>query len=135
MFQAVIIRNQFSAKQTIGRFLLSDGNSIIFEAHSLELPFLRNICFRSSIPPGTYDVVLMQSPKFGMTFHVLNVPGRSHILIHAGNHYTQIRGCVLLGSALAHLNSDGLIDVINSRNTISKLKQLTNHFTLQIISL
>lgn len=49
------------------------------------------------IPPGTYTCVRVQSPKFGDTFEVKGVPGRSLILFHAGNIADDSRGCILVG--------------------------------------
>jgi len=42
----------------------------------------RNI---SCIPAGNYQCKRVQSPKFGNTFEVKDVPHRSHILFHKGN--------------------------------------------------
>lgn len=57
----------------------------------------RNI---SCIPPGEYEVEFMPrswSGKYRNCFHVKDVPGRSQILIHAGNVPDHTRGCILIG--------------------------------------
>lgn len=64
---------------------------------TLELPWRENQAMVSCIPPGEYSVVKHLSPKFGRTLHVLNVPGRSEILIHPGNTTAHTRGCILPG--------------------------------------
>lgn len=51
----------------------------------------------SCIPKGKYALNWHISPKFGMCYIVSGVPGRSHILFHAGNTAADTHGCVLLG--------------------------------------
>ena len=51
----------------------------------------------SCIPTGIYSCGRIISPKFGNTFKVRNVPGRSHILFHKGNIEDDSHGCVILG--------------------------------------
>ena len=59
--------------------------------------------------------------------------GRSLILIHIGNYYTQTNGCVLVGKAIADINDDGNMDVTNSKDTLQKLlKVAPNGFELEI---
>lgn len=70
--------------------------------HSVELPWRDNARQRSCIPPGSYQCAIVQSPKFGRVYGVANVPGRSHVLIHAANlagdvdlgWVTQLHGCI-----------------------------------------
>lgn len=51
----------------------------------------------SCIPTGNYTISRHRSPKFGETFIVNDVPGRSHILFHAGNTDEDTLGCILVG--------------------------------------
>ena len=60
----------------------------------------------SCIPVGTYrclrcrkspDYGFKDSPKFGDTFQVYKVPGRTTILLHKGNLNDDTRGCILVG--------------------------------------
>jgi hypothetical protein len=51
----------------------------------------------SSIPAQQYICRRHSSPKFGQTFMVTNVPGRSAILFHPGNLVTDTQGCIVLG--------------------------------------
>ena len=64
-----------------------------------ELPWKDNEPNVSSIPAGIYEVVRVQSPRFGNTFEVKNVEGRTHILFHRGNSIKDSRGCILLGES------------------------------------
>lgn len=60
----------------------------------------------SCIPSGEYVCNRVQSPKFGNTFEVLNVRGRSHILFHKGNIQADSHGCILVGEEYGQLGSE-----------------------------
>lgn len=47
-----------------------------------ELPWLDNLPQKSCIPCGKYICKRVNSPKFGDTFEITGVPGRSNILFH-----------------------------------------------------
>ena len=72
---------------------------------SLELNWRDNKRQVSCIPAGEYNCVWKASPNFGMCYHVTDVPGRSHILIHAANfaglvslgQRADLQGCIALG--------------------------------------
>jgi len=52
---------------------------------------------RTAIPSGRYQVILWQSPKFGEVLKLLDVPGYTDILAHAGNRAVDTKGCLLTG--------------------------------------
>ncbi|GAG80142.1 unnamed protein product, partial [marine sediment metagenome] len=64
---------------------------------TLEREWKDNRKGESCIPIGTYSCKRVISPKFGNTFEVCNVPGRSHILFHKGNLEDDSHGCILTG--------------------------------------
>ena len=66
-------------------------------ALTLERPWADNAVGKSCIPAGTYTCKRVLSPKFGNTFEVTNVEGRSHILFHRGNVDDDTHGCILVG--------------------------------------
>lgn len=66
-------------------------------AVTLEDPWNQNRRNISCIPPGNYVCQRVNSPKFGDTFEVTKVPGRSHILFHKGNTEEDTHGCILVG--------------------------------------
>ena len=78
---------------------------------TMELPWLGNRANRSCIPAGSYLCRRVVSPRFGDTFMVCHVPGRSHILFHWGNvagnidlgYRTHSAGCILLGAYTGEL--------------------------------
>lgn len=87
---------------TYGKITLPDGSSL----ETLELGWRNNKPRSSCIPAGTYPVRIKQSRKFGRVYRLDNVPGRSEILIHAGNtagntdrgETSDVLGCILLGT-------------------------------------
>lgn len=110
--------------QTLGELIVSEGNNEIFRCYTLELPWKNNSTNVSCIPAGKYRVIKRFSDQYQNHFHILNVPGRSMILIHTGNFYTQTKGCILAGTGLSDINADGLKDVTNSKIAMSKLNQI-----------
>ena len=64
---------------------------------TLELPWRDNQRDVSCIPEGWYQFRQVDSPRFGDTFEVRDVPGRTNILFHAGNTVEDSSGCILLG--------------------------------------
>lgn len=82
-----------------------------FSCFIKELPWRDNIQQKSCIPEGTYVVAWGSSPKFGLCYHVADVPGRGNILIHAGNYVgnvdknfkTHSHGCLLPAKKLGVL--------------------------------
>lgn len=114
--------------QTLGKIAV--GMQIF---HTLELPWRDNRRRISCIPKGEYRVTKHSSPKFGKSFWVREVPGRSEILIHAGNYYTDILGCILVGTGKMDINGDGNPDVTSSRLAMNKLYDiLPDEFNLVI---
>lgn len=73
---------------------------------TLEPPDRGNERNRSCIPPGRYRCRRVDSPTFGTTYEVEDVPGRSHILFHMGNVVADTRGCVLLGRHYGKLGEE-----------------------------
>ncbi|WP_319541543.1 DUF5675 family protein [uncultured Pseudodesulfovibrio sp.] len=79
---------------------------------TLEPPDMGNQVDESCIPAGEYLCSRVESPAFGRTYEIVDVPGRSHILFHQGNVVADTRGCVLLGRNFGFL--DGSRGVMQS---------------------
>lgn len=105
---------------------LSDGT---FKCYTLEDLWLDNAVGKSCIPEGEYRVSLVKSPKFGRVYGVADVPGRTHILIHAGNTHRDTIGCILLGFDLYGDN------IGRSRAALDKFQKYLNgeSFILRIV--
>lgn len=140
MQKAVITRLQSDDKQTLGTFTLFDDTDEVFNAKTLELPWLDNQKNISCIPTGRYLCQRRSSQKYSDHFIIRDlsgdhVTGRKWILIHAGNYHSQIEGCVLVGRDHIDINGDGLKDVTSSRATLRLLNQAAqgSHFLLEVI--
>jgi len=108
--------------QTIGQlFLLDEKNNMLARWDTLELPWKDNQRRVSCIPVGAYKCKKHRSPRFGLSLWLQDVPNRSEILIHQGNFYADILGCILIGKDLKDLNNDGHQDVIRSKVAMREL--------------
>ena len=93
---------------TLGKLELPNG----WSCYTLELPWKANQRMVSCIPEGAYALGLVSSPlvtrlsggKHLKAWELLDVPNRSHILLHAGNYLRDTRGCILVGAE--HTKSD-----------------------------
>ena len=78
---------------------------------TLEDPWKNNEPNVSCIPDGMYNCERAKSPKFGDTFEVTRVTGRTHILFHRGNTQDDTHGCILVGEQYSRLNDKWAIVV------------------------
>lgn len=134
---AVLTREPDDEQGTYGKLRLPDGT----EYFTLELPWRGNATGASCIPPGTYKVGIRNSPKFGRIYEVMNVPGRTAILIHSGNvagdkskgFNSHVEGCILLG--LNKGNVGGQKAVQQSRAAVAQFmeKMGGNPFTMSVV--
>jgi hypothetical protein len=86
---------------------------------TVENPWLDNQRNISCIPKGIYTIRPHTSPTFGKCLAVDDVPGRSHILIHAGNTAADTRGCILVGTRFGNVGD--MRAVMQSRMALTKL--------------
>ena len=110
-------RYAYSRSATMGRLTASDPNfeRSIFE--TIEPPWKGNRIDISCIPEGLYRCSPVHSPKFGHTYQIENVVGRTHILFHAGNHAKDTSGCVCVG----YSESDMRYEIRNSSKALGQL--------------
>jgi len=124
-----------SAHGTIG--ILSHGNQHL--GYTLEPPWQDNKVNISCIPTGRYHCTRVDSPKFGKTYGVHNVPGRSHILFHAGNIAgdtarglnAHSHGCILLGRRFGRIK--GQKAVLESRLALNEFDAHMNKQDFELI--
>lgn len=102
---------------------------------SLELSWKENQRSISCIPKGTYKVITTFSNRFKKSMWLLlDVPGRDGIRIHAANFSRQLEGCIALGMETVDIDSDGTLDVANSRKAIALARYyLGEEFELEIL--
>jgi hypothetical protein len=125
------LRRVQSPQQTVGILSVinagQEGTRLsVWECWALELPWKGNRNRKSCIPPepgenAVFTFERHESPRFGDTLWIKGVPGRSEILIHAGNYVSDTAGCILVGDTPKDLDGDGLIDVPRSQDTLDEL--------------
>ncbi|MBG7617459.1 MAG: hypothetical protein IZT57_03725 [Chloroflexi bacterium] len=104
-------------------------------ALTLERQWLDNASNVSCIPEGEYLCKRVNSPRFGDTFEVSDVSGRSHILFHKGNLDDDSHGCILVGESFGRLGSDS--GILGSKGGYSEFMHLLkgeDSFSLTIIN-
>jgi len=135
MTELRIIRTKDDGEQTRGHLVVMRNGIAQYACLTLELPWKCNERRVSCIPTGTYIARKHRSPKFGQSVHILDVPGRSEILIHPANYAHQLLGCIAPGLHSIDINGDGKEDVTASRWVMENLlKALPNEFNVHIIN-
>ena len=76
----------------------------------------------SCIPEGNYKCKRVDSPRFGNTFEVTNVPNRSNILFHKGNLDDDSSGCILLGEQFGEIK--GKSGILSSRQGYNEMMSI-----------
>ena len=134
-YVAYLHRLQKDSKQTLGGMVVYCGTNEVFSCKTLELPWLDNKPFISCIPPGEYTVQKRYSDTYGWHWHILDVEGRTLILIHAGNFHRDTEGCVCVGRDHRDIDNDGYKDLTSSRATMRQLNNAVpvNTFKLVVI--
>lgn len=87
-------RFAYLADCVMGR-LMFGGDSV----WTIERPWLQNKPWESCIPDGEYALNPYSSSKYPNVWQVADVPGRTHILIHAANYADQLAGCIAPGTS------------------------------------
>src|ERR1035437_9337176 len=83
-------------------------NGSTFTCYSLELSWRGNSTGISCIPSGLYICKWAKHPQHGWCWQVINVAGRTDILIHSANlagnteqgYQKQVLGCIALGMGI-----------------------------------
>jgi hypothetical protein len=98
---------------------------------SLELPYIGNQRNISSIPKGIYLCKYYESKKYKQAYEVLNVVGRSNILIHKGNKVSDTDGCILVGSEFGIIDNEPAI--LNSSKAFKELYDIIGKEDFELI--
>ena len=108
---------------TLGVLCIDDSPEMV----TLEDAWRDNERQISCIPQGRYTIKLHRSPRFGLTYQVIDVPERSQILFHAGNTHKDTHGCILLGLQYGKLDKETAI--LASKSAFTKFMELMNGVT------
>jgi len=103
--KVTLIRLEKTDAGTFG-VLLIDRQAVCV---TLEPPDKGNASDISCIPEGIYQCKKVDSPHFGATYEITDVPERTNILFHPGNIRADTHGCVLLGRQYGLLGGDRAI--------------------------
>lgn len=133
--KAFLLRLQEDEKQTLSEIIFYDNDvNRVLEVKALELPNRDNQRSISRVNAGKYICKLRYSEKYKWHYHLQDVEGRSLILIHFGNYYTNTRGCILVGNGFTDINKDGYRDVTSSKKTVKRvLEVMSKEFELTIV--
>lgn len=108
-----VIRLEESQQGTFGVLRLNKAVRCL----TLEPPDRENVADVSSIPAQQYVCSRVQSPRFGETFQIMDVPGRTRVLFHSGNTESDTSGCIILGTAYGMLGDERA--VLSSREAFN----------------
>ncbi len=106
-----------------GVFGVFKTGELIPQFKTVEKEWKANIPFKSCIPEGTYRL----EPKYynrGMyrAIQLLDVEGRTHILIHVANFANDLQGCIGVGEKITEIGK--WLGVAKSRHTFNILLNL-----------
>jgi hypothetical protein len=98
---------------------------------------------KSCIPFGTYtclrcrkskDYNFKDSPNFGNTFQVINIPGRMYVLFHKGNIHIDTHGCICVGEKFDPVKgTDGIAQSTQGYEEFLNYLKDVDEFKLHII--
>jgi hypothetical protein len=124
MFQAFLNRIKPLDNQTLGILNFYDDLEEVFSCKTVELPYRANLRCISSINTGVYTVQRRWSEAHKEHLHIMDVKGRTLILIHVANYVRELLGCVAVGEKFADIDGDGTIDITSSRKTLDIILSL-----------
>lgn len=124
-----ILRIERSLGGTFGVLLLNNRAFCV----TLELPWAGNQPQISCIPTGRYIckrrksslVATITKGLWDNTFEVTGVPGRTAVLLHAGNTVIDTHGCILVAQYFGKLRGDRA--VLNSGITFHEFMTITRN--------
>jgi hypothetical protein len=98
--KTIIIRRVKTSVHGTAGVMIFEGECF---ALTMEREWLDNQTGISCIPADTYTCKRADSPRFGNTFEVMDVPNRTHILFHKGNVDDDSHGCIIVGEEFGKL--------------------------------
>lgn len=118
-------------------FFYIDGDLKCF---TIERPWLENAVGISCIREGTYIVKPKTWGKFGTpedpALWLQDVPGRTHILIHAANRAEQLQGCIAPGVKCGPDYVERSVDALKAiKRHVSKAWDAGEEVTINVTSI
>jgi hypothetical protein len=111
----ILTRFAYLAQGTLGRLHSADPGAV--QLYTLERPWQGNAPYLSCIPEGVYQLAPHHGAHWVNVIELLDVAGRSSILIHPANKPVELQGCIAPG-----LSCDvGLCEVRQSVDAFKKI--------------
>jgi hypothetical protein len=102
---------------TLGKLVRPEGAQTLY---TIERPWAHNKPFESCIPDGHYTLDIFHGRRHTNALEVTEVPGRTYILFHPGNHSHDVQGCIAPGINW-NITTGGNPEVTQSRIAMDKL--------------
>jgi len=116
---ALLQRFAYLDSGTLGKLSIGD-----WFCYTIERPWKDNQPNVSCIPEGTYACQPFSGTRFQDVIQVMDVPDRSHILIHVANFPYDVEGCIGVGDRFV---SDSIEPAVyNSKKTLAALMDIFN---------
>jgi len=114
---------------TLGKLYFNQA----FICNTIERKWLDNKVNVSCIPSGNYKCSITNSPRFGLTYQVNDVDGRTHILFHKANRASELQGCIAPVTDYGIINNEWA--GLNSKSAYNRFMIAANgkDFDLEII--
>jgi len=127
------VRKWFTDKSTIGELYIGNRH----ECFTLEDTTRKDgvkIHGKTAIPPGRYEIVINESPRFKKELPLLlNVQNFSGVRIHVGNYPEETEACILVGKIRPGDPPDVIYRSNEAMNQLMpKLRQMVDHGKLYI---
>lgn len=132
VIQSATILRAIYREDAVSGILLLDTLPICL---TMERPWRNNQIGISCIPTGTFLCKRVNSPKFGDTFEVTGVSGRTEILLHKGNIDDDSHGCIILGENFDIWAPTGQLSIVSSKAAFDEFMKRTlgqNQFPLTV---
>lgn len=121
------LTGEHNRKTVMGVLFVDDKLSFT----TLEPPWFNNEPKQSCIPDGVYRCARVDSPRFGLTYTVQEVPNRDLIRFHGGNYETDTDGCILVASGFIP-NGRGISD---AQKAMSVFRQIVRQHDSALLSI
>lgn len=122
MKKVIIVRDPSSPAGTFGLLTAERG----FQLYTLERPGDGD---HPAIPEGDYRVIWTSGlhPHHPQCYEVMNVPGRTAILIHPANWFDELLGCIALGRSIMDIQRKDGTMMRGISSSVDAVNAFVNH--------
>lgn len=117
-------------KQTSGNIVIYNEQRFpLFSSLTLERGWRNNEIGKSCLPMGKYPLVLEFSNKFGMDlWEIKDTFPRTECKFHAASFWSDLNGCISLGTMYSRINKDGYFDLSDSAFMMRRFHKVLQGF-------